>query len=109
MIVIFMSPEGAARGVRGSFWLAETEIDGAKYTARSQHGAVHALARVLVDAEVEDDEMQVFERGMLSLTYRSLHQAAKLTMEEGNRGLQYVKWKPMTFNPRSEDSRQPKE
>src|SRR5829696_5269440 len=64
-------------------WQAETIVAGVTYTASSRRGAVHALARVLVEAGIEDQPMQVHAEGLAGfMTYRSFHRAAERTIEE---------------------------
>ena len=48
-----------SRTSTGSLWQAETEIDGKTYSATSRHGAPQALARVLIDAGIPDQPVEV--------------------------------------------------
>jgi hypothetical protein len=65
-------------------WLAECEIDGRYFVARSRHGAVYELARVLVAAGVEDRPLRVTFAGLAGyMTWPSFVKAARWTLTEG--------------------------
>lgn len=80
MIEVYQHEEA---GRTPGFWIAEAVIDGTPYAARSQHGAPHELARLLVTAGIPDQPMIVRSFGLAGhATYRSLHTAAKRTITE---------------------------
>lgn len=65
-------------------WIAETVIDGTPYSAHSRNGAPNELARMLVEAGVDDDVMRVYQEGVRGyLEWRSMHHAATRTFSEG--------------------------
>lgn len=77
--------ENTIMGSRGCFWIAECEVDGRTFTARSQRGAPHALARELVKAGIPDDAMVVISQGLVGdMTYRSFHRMAGFTYGESS-------------------------
>ena len=64
-------------------WVAECEVDGRRFEARSRHGAANALARELVAAALPDDGLEVRYEGLAgSLRYRSFRAAAGWTFVE---------------------------
>jgi hypothetical protein len=77
----------------GCLWLAECEIGGQRFQARSRHGAANDLARQLVAAAVADQPLVVHFDGLRGyLRWGSLTAAAKRTYTEGNRPLQCIRW-----------------
>jgi hypothetical protein len=65
-------------------WLAETEIAGQCFDARSRRGATNALARALVAAGVPDQPVRVEHAGLRGhMAYPSLHRMAGQTYVEG--------------------------
>src|SRR5262245_38709982 len=65
-------------------WLAECEVDGRHFMARSRHGAVYELARVLVAAGLEDRPLRVTFQGVAGhATWPSFAAAAQWTLIEG--------------------------
>jgi hypothetical protein len=89
----------------GSLWEAASEVGGIRYTARSRHGAPMALARVLVDAGISDQPVEVRSevydgetlrtealRGCVR--YRSLRALSRLTFVEGNEPLRVRVYRP---------------
>ena len=65
-------------------WLAECEVVGRHFVARSRHGAVYELARVLVAAGVEDRPLRVTFEGLAGhMTWPSFAAAAQWTLIEG--------------------------
>jgi hypothetical protein len=65
-------------------WLAETEIDGQHFEARSRRGAPHELARTLVAAGIPDQPVRVEHVGLRGhMAYPSLHRMADVTYTEG--------------------------
>ena len=87
MITIEQRPVEATRTPgNGCIWLAETVIDGKRYSARSRRGAALALARVLVAAGIPDQPICVRQAGLRGeMRYRSLHRMAMRTIEESVR------------------------
>jgi len=63
------------------------EHDEDVYDATSRSGATTALARVLVEAGVPDQPVQVYDQGRKTLFWPSLHKMAKWTYTEGNEPL----------------------
>jgi len=77
----------------GCLWLAECEIGGQRFQARSRHGAANDLARQLIAAGVADQPLVVHSDGLRGyLRWGSLKAAAKRTYTEGNRPLQCIRW-----------------
>jgi hypothetical protein len=62
-------------------WLAECEVDGRRFMARSRHGAVYELARVLVAAGVADRPLCVAGH----MTWPSFVAAARMDAHRGGR------------------------
>jgi hypothetical protein len=93
-IVVTVRPLKATRTSNsGCIWLAECEIDGRRFEARSRHGAANALARELVAAGVADRPFEVrFEPLAGCLWWGSIAVAAERTFTEGNRPLQCIRW-----------------
>jgi hypothetical protein len=97
----------SSRGATGSAWHAACAIDERIFEATSRHGAPNALARVLVEAGIPDDDVEVHDLdrgepgiGIVSLRYRSMHEMAKWTYEESaGRPLRRVR-----FRERPEDA-----
>jgi len=77
-------------------WIAECEIEGVHYEARSRRGAPHELARVLVAAGIADDVLRVRSLGLRGWAdYRSFHAAARRTIKENaSTGPRSVRWEP---------------
>jgi hypothetical protein len=64
-------------------WLAECEVDGRKFEARSRHGAPNELARRLVEAGVPDAPIEIHYDGLAGvIRYSSSHAAARWTFTE---------------------------
>jgi hypothetical protein len=64
-------------------WVAEAEVDGRRFEARSRHGATNALARELVAAGLPDDMLEIHYEGLAgSMRYRSFYEAAGWTFAE---------------------------
>jgi hypothetical protein len=84
-IAVFCRPLEETRTPSNSCnWLAECQIGGEHFEARSRVGAPNDLARVLVAAGVPDAPMVVSFEGLCgTTTYRSFHEAAKWTYSEG--------------------------
>src|SRR5262249_46786196 len=79
----------------GCIWLAECEVGGRRFEARSRHGAANALARKLLTAGIPDRPLEVHFDGLAgSLRWGSITAAAKRTFTEGNRPLQCIRWVP---------------
>jgi hypothetical protein len=77
----------------GCVWLAECEIEGQRFEARSRHGAASALARELVAAGFADRPLKVHcDEVAGSLRRGSVTVAAGRTYTEGNRPLQCIRW-----------------
>lgn len=77
----------------GCLWLAECEVDGQHYEARSRHGAANALSRQLLAAGIADQPMEVHFAGLPGyLRWGSLEAAANRTYTEGNRPVQCIRW-----------------
>jgi hypothetical protein len=93
-IVVRVRPLEATRTPNsGCVWLAECEIDGRRFEARSRHDAANALARELVAAGVADRPLEVRFEGLPGyLRWGSIVAAAKRTFTEGNRPLQCIRW-----------------
>ena len=69
----------------GSVWLAECEVGGRRFEARSRHGAANALARELVASGMPDRSLDVHFEGLAGfLHWGSITAAAKRTYTEGN-------------------------
>jgi hypothetical protein len=65
-------------------WLAECEVDGRCFVARSRQSAVYELARKLVAASLEDRPLCVTFAGLAGhMTWRSFTAAARWTLTEG--------------------------
>jgi hypothetical protein len=65
-------------------YLAETEIDGQRYEAKSRRGAAHELARALVAAGIPDQPVRLTHEGLRGeMRYPSLHRMAGQTYVEG--------------------------
>ena len=124
MIHIRQSIVPGSRTHTGALWEASTEIDGKSYSATSQHGAPHALARMLAAAGIADRsvevraELCVFDNGAEIRTeelrgcigYRSLYATAKTTFEEGDRPLHRARFKerpqiPLPLPPDAQEMR----
>lgn len=76
----------------GCYWYAACDIEGQHYEARSRRGPTFKLARLLVSAGVEDDQVEIYNRhhplpsGGPSVTARSFHKAlAPHTLAESAR------------------------
>ena len=92
--VTVRSDEATRTANSACVWIAEAEIDGRTYVARSRHGAPNELARQLVAAGLADRPMVIRYRGLAgTLSYRSFHDAAKWTHKEGDRPLRRVRHK----------------
>jgi hypothetical protein len=77
----------------GCLWLAECEVDGQHYEARTRHGAANALSRQLVAAGIADQPLEVHFDGLPGhLRWGSLEAAANRTYTEGNRPVQCIRW-----------------
>jgi hypothetical protein len=64
-------------------WLAECEVDGRRFEAKSRHGAPNELARRLVEAGVPDAPIEIHYDGLAgSMRYRSFHETARWTFVE---------------------------
>jgi len=75
----------------GCIWLAECEVEGRRFEARSRHGAANALARELVAAGFADRPLEVHCHGVAGcLRWGSVGAAAGRTYTEGNRPLSPV-------------------
>jgi hypothetical protein len=73
-------------------WVAEAMVDGRTHTARSRHGAPNELARQLVAAGIADQPMVIHYHGVArTMTWRSLHAAARWTYSEGDQPLRRVR------------------
>jgi hypothetical protein len=78
-------------GSRGRAWVAECQVDGKPYQARSKSGAPYALARALVADGVPDQPMSVVSQGLAGETrYRSLAEMAGRTVVESPREPAYL-------------------
>jgi hypothetical protein len=65
-------------------WVAETEIAGQSFAARSRRGAPQELARALAAAGVPDQPVRVESAGLRGeMRYPSLHRMAGMTYVEG--------------------------
>jgi hypothetical protein len=77
----------------GCVWLAQCEVEGRRFEARSRHGAANALARDLVAAGITDRPLEVRFDGVPGcLRWASVTAAAGRTYTEGNRPLQCIRW-----------------
>ena len=62
----------------GCVWLAECEVEGWRFEARSRHGAANALARELVAAGIADRPLEVHSDGVAGcLRWGSVAAAAR--------------------------------
>jgi hypothetical protein len=93
MIEIHQTPTGE-HTARGIAWRATCAYNARAYEATSRSGASTALARILVDAGVPDQPVQVFDKGRKTLLWPSLHAMAKWTYKEGDIPLRRVRWTP---------------
>jgi hypothetical protein len=65
-------------------WIAETEIAGQRFEAKSRRGAPQELARALVAAGVPDQPVRIEHAGLRGhMAYPSLHRMAGVTYVEG--------------------------
>jgi len=65
-------------------WLAECEVDGRRFTARSRQGVVYELARMLVGSGVPDQALRVKFAGVAGhMMWNSFAAAARWTLTEG--------------------------
>jgi hypothetical protein len=65
-------------------WLAECEVDGRRFTARSRYSVVCELARMLVGAGIADRSLCVYFAGVAGhMTWNSFVAAARWTLTEG--------------------------
>lgn len=92
--VTIQPDENSRTADRGCVYIAEAEIDGRFFRARSRHGAANELARQLLAAGIEDRPMRVHQRGLRGhLTWRSFHEAARWMCEESStRALRRIRW-----------------
>ncbi len=100
MIYAYLTAEESTRTPeKACQYTATTEVDGVVYTARSRSGAGHALARVLVEAGVADQPMEVRQIGVGGyFIYPSLAKAALRTvLETATAPLQSAKWRDPSF------------
>jgi hypothetical protein len=68
----------------GCAWVAECEVDGRHFSARSRNGAAFALARVLLATGEVDCQVVVRYDGLRgSMNYPSLRRMARRTITEG--------------------------
>ena len=75
--------------------VAEATFAAQSYTATSRNGATMKLARMLVADGCPDQPVEArFGDGRLRFTAPSLHRLVTLTIEEGDRGIRYRRWKP---------------
>jgi hypothetical protein len=66
-------------------WLAECEVDDRRFAVSSRHGVVYELARVLVDAGIEDRGLRVTFTGVAGqMTWGSFAALAPWTLTEGS-------------------------
>jgi hypothetical protein len=93
-IVVTVRPLEATRTPNsGCVWLAECEVGGRRFEARSRHGAANALARELVAPGVPDGPLEAHFEGLAGcLRWASISAAANRTFTEGNRPLQCIRW-----------------
>src|ERR1700722_11311837 len=84
MIRVTMKEEpGTTTPDNSHMFVAETEINGHLYAARSRRGASCSLARKLVEAGIADQPMSVCsEDGSEMFRWRSFHKAAENTYGE---------------------------
>jgi hypothetical protein len=84
-VAVHCRPLEETRGPNSSCqWLAECDVDGRRFTARSRQGAVYELARTLVAAGIEDRPLCVtFARVAGEMTWGSFAAAARSTLTEG--------------------------
>jgi hypothetical protein len=84
------------------YWVAEAEIAGRVFSARSRHGAPNALFRKLVEAAIADSPAQVTIAGLRgAIRYPSFHVAAQVTYTEGaGRSIARVRYRE--FRPANE-------
>lgn len=77
---------------------ATATVAGQNFDARSRNGAIFALCRVLVAAGIPDAPWQAINTARpdtVSLRGASIHESAKLTVREGDRGgPRFVRWTP---------------
>lgn len=85
MIKMLQRPDEASRSPdKSCWWIAECYIGDEHFEARGRLDAPNALARILVDAGVDDLPVAVLTAGVRGeARYRSLHAMAKLTFTEG--------------------------
>jgi len=85
-VVVHQHPDETTRTANKScVWIAETVIDGHRFTAKSRYGAVNELARQLVVDGVEDAPMHVYSAGLKGcLIWRSFYKAAERTIEKND-------------------------
>jgi hypothetical protein len=84
-LAVHCRPLEETRGPNSSCqWLAECEVDGRPFAARSRQGAVYELARMLVAAGIEDRPLRVTFAGIAGhMTWGSFVAAARWTLTEG--------------------------
>jgi hypothetical protein len=94
LIVVKVKPLEQTRTPNSAcVWLAEAQVGGRHFEARSRHGAPNALARELVAAGIADRPLEVRYKGLAGyLRWGSLAAAAKRTYTEGNRPVQCIRW-----------------
>jgi hypothetical protein len=86
-----------------SYWTAQCQVNGRSYVARSRSGAANELARALVAAGIDDDELQTVlpddwnnqlmgwgRPGKLLVHFKSFHAAAQYTYNGAGDRVRYV-------------------
>jgi hypothetical protein len=84
-LAVHCRPLEETRGPNSSCqWLAECDVDGRRFAARSRQGAVYELARMLVAAGIENRPLCVtFTRVAGQMTWGSCVAVARWTLTEG--------------------------
>lgn len=89
--------DGSYTAERGVMYHVECEVDGVKYEVDNRGGPTSALARVLKDAGLPDDELVTQNReGKRLLYWKSFHRAAGYTyVESAKTALRMGKFVPI--------------
>lgn len=94
MIEIRQEPVADSLTGRGVAWKASATVDGETFNTASRSGATTALARVLVNADIADQPVEVYDQGRKTLRWPSLHAMAQWTYSEGDSVLHRIRWRP---------------
>lgn len=96
LIVVHHYAVEASLARTGCQWTACAEAEGTVYMTNSRRGAVHALARVLVAAGIEDSPLRVVTSGIRGdCRYRSFHRMAGFMIrEDATHPVHLAPWEP---------------